>query len=181
MSPMPWAATAGDGSTGKHNYKYCLGHVFGGWGELKEESNDFGKDPVAWLSSALEILGTHSSCLLKPALATWPGEPCCGPSLHQIIVRCIIHFDLQEVKEEISVRCIDQTRHTINFIPAYSHWTSLLLLLSLLGQSVIFDTIQNKAWGSIAQCLDCIVEKCLTRGYYYSFFPVSFGWTVQGK
>lgn len=97
-------------------------------------------DPVLpWKYRALVAVVCLKQCWL-PELASLAGL-----SLHQITVQRIIHFDLQEVKEEISVRSADQTKHVINFIPAYSHRTSLLPLLSLLGQSVIFDTIQNKA------------------------------------
>lgn len=128
-------------------------------------------DPaLRWKHSTLVAAG----CLQQRWLPDC--QPRCGPSLHQITAQCIISFDLREVKEEISMRSADQTRHIINFGPAYSHWTSLSSLLSLLGQIVIFATVQSKAWGGIAQYLACTVEKCPTICYYYSIFPVSFVW-----
>lgn len=180
MSPNPWGSNCR-----RWKYRETQSHILPksclGTGKNKRRKVvTLGKilvlDPAPpWIHRALITAG----CLWQHWLSDC--HPCCGPSLHQITVQRIISFDLQEVKEEISMRSADQTRHIINFSPAYSHWTPLPSLLSLLGQIVIFATFQSKAWGVIVQYLDHTVEKCPTICYCYTLFPVSFEWTVQDK
>lgn len=98
-------------------------------------------------------------------------ELCCGLSPHRTTMQNIISFDLQEVKEEISMGSADQTRHVINFGPTHSHWASLLSLLSPIGWTAAFSTDHSKAQGSRMQYLGCTLEKCTTMYYCYCLFP----------